>query len=152
MAMELGGGEHDGLGHGYGPGPMAQINVTPLVDVMLVLLIVFIIAAPLMAAGVQVNLPKAAAKQVETKKTTVVVSIDQEGRVFVERDQVEPERLVPYLADRLAGGGKDDPVFVKADKAVPYGRVLQIVGLIGASGVGRVSLLADQLPPPAPAP
>jgi biopolymer transport protein TolR len=143
MAVELGSAEDDG----FGPGPMAQINVTPLVDVMLVLLIVFMIAAPLMAAGVQVNLPKAAAKPVETKKTTVVVSIDAEGKVFVEKDAVEVDQLVAFLANRLAGGGKDDPVFVKADKAVPYGRVLQVVGMIGASGVGKVSLLADQLPP-----
>lgn len=148
MAMEPGGEPDDGLG----PAPMSQINVTPLVDVMLVLLIVFMIAAPLMAAGVQVNLPKAAAKPVETKKTTVVVSIDQEGKVYVEKDAVEPDNLVAFLANRLNGGGKDDPVFVKADKAVPYGRVLQVVGMIGASGVGKVSLLADQLPPSAQKP
>jgi biopolymer transport protein ExbD len=143
MAMALGGGEDAG----FGPGPIAQINVTPLVDVMLVLLIVFMIAAPLMAAGVQVNLPKAAAKPVETKKTTTVVSIDQEGKVYVEKEAVELDLLIPLLTNRLNGGGKDDPVFVKADKAVSYGRVLQVVGLIGASGIGKVSLLADQLPP-----
>jgi len=143
MAMEQGGEQDDG----FGPAPMAQINVTPLVDVMLVLLIVFMIAAPLMAAGVQVNLPKAAAKPVESKKTTIVVSIDQEGKVFVEKDAVELDLLIVFLTNRLGGGGKDDPVFVKADKAVPYGRVLQVVGMIGASGVGKVSLLADQLPP-----
>jgi len=148
MALELGDDQDDG----FGSGPMAQINVTPLVDVMLVLLIVFMIAAPLMAAGVQVNLPKAAAKPVESRKTTIVVSIDQEGKVFVERDQVELDLLIPLLTNRLSGGGKDDPVFVKADKAVPYGRVLQVVGMIGASGVGKVSLLADQLPPGAKAP
>ena len=145
MAMEPGGagGDEDG----FGVAPMAQINVTPLVDVMLVLLIVFMVAAPLMTAGIQVNLPKSTSKPIDAKRETITVSIDKDGALYVDKDMVDRSQLAAVLNNR-AGRSREDPIFVKADKAVPYGAVLEVVGIIGASGAGKVSLLHEQLPPP----
>jgi len=127
-----------------GPAPLAQINVTPLVDVMLVLLIVFMVAAPLMATGMPVNLPKAATRPIENKRAPLVVSVDQEGKLYIDRDAVELDNLAIVLRQRMEGRGPDEPILVKGDKGVPYGRVMEVVGAIGASGVGKVSLLAEQ--------
>jgi biopolymer transport protein ExbD len=133
-------------GDDVGPAPMAQINVTPLVDVMLVLLVVFMVAAPLMATGMHVNLPKAATRPIEAKQVPVVVSVDQEGKVYVDRDPVALETLAAAVKRRLDGRKADAPVLVKGDKGVPYGRVLEVVAAIGAGGVGKVALLTE--PPP----
>lgn len=127
-----------------GPPPLAQINVTPLVDVMLVLLIVFMVAAPLMATGMPVDLPKAASKPIENKRTPVVVSIDRDGKVYIDRNPVEAEALAAALERRMQGRGGDEPILVKGDRGVPYGRVLEVVGIIGQGGIGKVSLLAEQ--------
>jgi biopolymer transport protein TolR len=141
MAVELGGDDGDG----FGPPPMSSINVTPLVDVMLVLLIVFMVAAPLMTAGVQVNLPKSTSKPLDAKKKNLTVSIDKDGKVFVEKDEVDTAQLAAVLNNRT-GTEKDTPIIVKADKAINYGRVLEIVGIIGNSGAGKLSLLHEQIP------
>lgn len=141
MAVELGNDDGDGLG----PPPMAAINVTPLVDVMLVLLIVFMVAAPLMTAGIQVNLPKSTSKPLDAKKKNITVSIDKDGKVFIEKDEVDTAQLAAVLNNR-SGADKDTPIIVKADKAIAYGRVLEIVGIIGASGAGKLSLLHEQIP------
>jgi TolR protein len=127
-----------------GPAPLSAINVTPLVDVMLVLLIVFMVAAPLMATGMPVNLPKAASKPIENKRPPLVVSVDHEGKVYIERDAVELESLTMVLQQRMEGRPADEPILVKGDKQVNYGRVLEVVGVIGQSGIGKVSLLTEQ--------
>jgi biopolymer transport protein TolR len=126
-----------------GPAPLSAINVTPLVDVMLVLLIVFMVAAPLMATGMTVNLPKAASKPIENKRPPQVVSVDKDGKIFIERETIDLESLVEILKMRLEGR-TDEPILVKGDKDVPYGKVIEVVGVIGASGVGKVSLLTEQ--------
>ncbi len=141
MAAEFGNDGNDGLG----AAPMSSINVTPLVDVMLVLLIVFMVAAPLMTAGVQVNLPKSTSKPLDASKKNLIVSIDKDGRVFVEKDEVDTTQLNAVLVKR-AGEEKETSIIVKADKTIAYGRVLEIIGIIGNSGAGKVSLLHEQIP------
>ena len=143
MAIDLGGDGDDGSD----APPMASINVTPLVDVMLVLLIVFMVAAPLMTAGVQVNLPKSTGKPLDPNRKNLVVSIDKDGRVFVEKDEVDSRQLATVLSNRT-GTATDTPIIVKADQAIHYGRVLEIVGIIGNSGAGKLSLLHERVPAP----
>lgn len=123
--------------------PTAEINMTPLVDVMLVLLIVFMVAAPLMATGMPVDLPKAAARPIDRKRTPLVVSVDRDGKVYVDRDPVEPEALAAALERRMQDRGKDEAILVKGDQGVPYGRVMEVVAVIGQAGIAKVSLLAE---------
>ncbi len=134
---------------GFGAAPLSEINVTPMVDVMLVLLVIFMVAAPLMTVGVPVQLPKTAAEKVAQPKTPLVVSIDREGRVFVGSDELSAETIGP----RLAALAKEQPgqvVLVRGDKAIDYGRVMEIMGQVGQAGFGKVSLIA-QAPGSAPA-
>lgn len=126
----------------YGFSPVSDINVTPLVDVMLVLLIVFMVAAPLMAAGIPVNLPKSKAKQLEDSKPPIVVSIDDKGKLFVDKDGISEDRLVDDLkAD--SNGDFERRVHVRADKNLPYGRVIEVMGLINGAGFNKVALVSE---------
>src|SRR6476646_3852242 len=128
--------------------PLAEINVTPMVDVMLVLLVIFMVAAPLMTVGVPVQLPKTAAQKVAQPKTPLIVSIDRDGRVFVGQDELTTETIAPRLA-ALAKESPDQVVLVRGDKAIDYGRVMTVMGEVGRAGFARVSLIA-QAPGPAP--
>ncbi len=134
----------------FGAAPLSEINVTPLVDVMLVLLIIFMVAAPLMTVGVPVQLPKTTASKVAQPKTPLVVSIDRDGRVFVEKEELAPEAIGPRLA-ALAREAPDQVVLVRGDRAIDYGRVMTVMGQVGGAGFAKVSLIA-QAPPGAPAP
>jgi len=134
--------------------PVAEINVTPMVDVMLVLLVIFMVAAPLMTVGVPVQLPKTAAQKVAQPKTPLIVSIDREGKVFVGQDEFTPETIGPRLA-ALAREAPDQVVLVRGDKAIDYGRVMTVMGQVGQAGFAKVSLIAQApsgAPPPAPVP
>jgi len=134
--------------------PLAEINVTPMVDVMLVLLVIFMVAAPLMTVGVPVQLPKTAAQKVAQPKTPLVVSIDREGRVFVGQDELTPETIGSRLA-ALAKESPDQVVLVRGDKAIDYGRVMTVMGQVGQAGFAKVSLIAQApggVPQPATAP
>ena len=130
--------------HGRRRAPMAEINVTPLVDVMLVLLIIFMVTAPLLVAGVPVNLPDSRAAALEQDQKPVQVSLDHEGRLFLNEDQVAPAALGPRLAqlprDR---DGKPPQVFLRADRALDYGRVMQVMGELNHAGFNRVALVTD---------
>ena len=123
--------------------PMAEINVTPLVDVMRVLLIIFMITAPLLMAGVPVNLPDSRAGALDQDQKPVQVSLDGEGRVFLDDDEVAlavlPERLAGIAAGRT---GKDSPqVFLRADRGLDYGRVMAVMGELNRAGLKRVALV-----------
>jgi len=133
----------------FGAAPLSEINVTPLVDVMLVLLIIFMVAAPLMTVGVPVQLPKTAAPKVSQPKQPVVVSIDAQGQPFLDKEPLAPETMMPRLK-QLAGVDPNQVVLVRGDKAVPYGRIIEIMGQINAAGFSRVSLIA-QAPSGSPA-
>ncbi len=127
--------------------PMADINVTPLVDVMLVLLIIFMVTAPLLTAGVPVNLPDSRAKPLDQDQKPVQISMEAGGRIFVDRDEV-PVELLPDVLQQIAtkaGGGaegaKAPQVFLRADKSLDYGKVMRVMGELNHAGLNRVALV-----------
>ncbi len=126
----------------FGVAPLSEINVTPLVDVMLVLLIIFMVAAPLMTVGVPVNLPKTAAAKVSQPKQPVVISIDAQGRPFLDKEPLTPDVMMPRLKE-LAGADPSQVVLVRGDRVVPYGRIVEIMGQVSAAGFSKVSLIAQ---------
>ena len=141
---------------------MAEINVTPLVDVMLVLLIIFMVAAPLMTVGVPVDLPKTQATALNQENEPITITVNPEGRIFLQETEVQIEGLVPQLQAiaRTQQGGAERRIFVRGDRAISYGRVMEVMGTVSAGGFSRVALLAEQparaggarppQPPPAP--
>jgi biopolymer transport protein TolR len=122
--------------------PMAEINVTPMVDVMLVLLIVFMVAAPLLSVGVPVNLPKAGAQSLQGDEEPLAISINAAGQIFIEENQIALSDLVPRLKG-IVGSGYDQRIYVRGDKDVSYGRVAAVVARINAAGFARVALVTD---------
>jgi biopolymer transport protein TolR len=128
--------------------PMSDINVTPLVDVMLVLLIVFMVTAPLLTVGVPVDLPKTEAAQLTDQIEPLVVSVDARGKLFLQETELEREQLVPRLK-AITGAKPDTRIFVRGDKTIAYGEVMTVMGMISAAGFSKVALLAE-LPQPAP--
>jgi len=122
--------------------PMAEINVTPLVDVMLVLLVVFMVAAPLLTVGVPVDLPQTQAPPITDPKEPLVISINNEGHIFIQDTDVVADSLVPRL-QAITGENPDALVYVRADKSIDYGRVLEVMSLISAAGYRKVSLIAQ---------
>jgi biopolymer transport protein TolR len=123
-------------------GVMSQINVTPLVDVMLVLLVIFMVTAPMMQQGVQVNLPKADTKAMSTQQETVVVSVDRQGRRFINSTEVPMEELRQKLATMFASRAKKE-VFLKADRDVPYGEVVKVMADIKGAGIERLGMVTE---------
>ena len=135
---------------------MGEINVVPYIDVMLVLLIIFMITAPLLTQGVKVNLPKAHAEPLpaNSAKDPVVLSVDQQGRLFLNiasdsRAPLDPDTVVAQVTDALSKA-PDRAVVVKADKAVSYGIVMQAMVLLQRAGASKVGMATDPLPPPQP--
>jgi biopolymer transport protein TolR len=125
---------------------LAEINVTPFVDVMLVLLIVFMVTAPLLTAGVPVDLPKTRAQVLGQDREPLSVTIKENGQVYLQNTPVADEELVPKLT-AIAANGYDQRVFVRGDKAVPYGRVMDVMGMLSAAGFTHVGLVANSVPP-----
>ena len=123
-------------------GTMSQINVTPLVDVMLVLLVIFMVTAPMMQQGVQVNLPKAETKSLAPKEDTLVVSIEKSGKTFINTNEVPGDQLKDKLNSLLAGREKRE-VFLKADSSVPYGEVVRVMAQIKGAGVERLGMVTE---------
>lgn len=124
---------------------MADINVTPMVDVMLVLLVIFMVTAPLLVAGLPVELPRNAAQPVPHTQKPVVVTLAADGSLLIRDERVDQASLVPRLAAMRASQG-DAVVYVRADKHIPYGAVMELLSRLGASGYQRISLLSQ---PPA---
>tara|TARA_B100001564_G_C20161693_1_gene455628 strand:- start:14 stop:433 length:420 start_codon:yes stop_codon:yes gene_type:complete len=120
---------------------ISQINVTPFVDVMLVLLIVFMITAPLLTVGVSVDLPKTKASQLNSKGDPIVVSIKKNGELFIQERKIDSLQLLPRLK-AISSGNKNLRVYVKGDKNVPYGLVLDTIAKIKSSGFKKVALVA----------
>ncbi len=142
-ASVTGGGRQSGSGRRGRYRPMAEINVTPFVDVMLVLLIVFMVAAPLLTAGIQVDLPKAAAKPLPQDSKPLEVTIDQNGAIFLVDTAIGLNDLVPRL-EAIAGNRRDTRIYVRGDTKLDYGQVMQVIGVINRAGFTRVALIADQ--------
>ncbi len=126
-------------------GPMAEINVTPMVDVMLVLLIIFMVAAPLMIAGVPVNLPQTAAAKQNPPQKPLVITLAADAKLYVRNEEVRTEDLEERLRSLHSIEG-DAVAYVRADKGVPYGNVMKILGRAGRSGYARISLLSQPKP------
>lgn len=123
--------------------PLAEINVTPFVDVMLVLLIVFMVTAPLLTAGVPVDLPKAAAKPLPQDSKPLEISIDQKGAIFIIDTEVTIEEMIPRLT-AISGESRDTRIYVRGDTKLDYGRVMEVIGAINAAGYSKVALVAEQ--------
>jgi biopolymer transport protein TolR len=128
---------------------MADINITPMVDVMLVLLIIFMVAAPLMVAGVPLELPNTSAAKVSQTKKPMIVSMTADGKLFVRDEEVAKASLVARLRDIRAAEG-DSVVYVRSDRKNAYGDVMEILGRVGEGGYGRVSLLSQPSPKSTP--
>jgi len=126
-------------------GTMSQINVTPLVDVMLVLLVIFMVTAPMMQQGVQVNLPKADTKGLPAPEEAVIVSINKSGEAYINSTAVRSEELRGKLAELFAKRTKKE-VFLKADKDVPYGEVVRAMADIKGAGVERLGMITEPSP------
>ena len=143
--MGSGGGNRRGRRGGYQP--MSQINVTPLVDVMLVLLIVFMVTAPMLTVAVPVDLPRTQAKSVsQDQKEPLIISIDMQGDVYLQQTKTDLDILVAKLRG-VTGANPDARIFVRGDKGVPYGRIMEVMGTINAAGYSKVALVAE-LPRP----
>jgi biopolymer transport protein TolR len=123
--------------------PMSEINVTPMVDVMLVLLIVFMVAAPLLTVGVPVDLPKAPAPAINENKEPLQVSITAEGDVYIgEQTKIDADSL-PDKLKAITNNNPDTVIYVRGDKGINYGRVMEVMGLISSAGFTKVSLVAE---------
>ena len=120
---------------------MSQINVTPFVDVMLVLLIVFMITAPLLTVGVTIDLPKTKASQLSAKGDPIIISIKQNGDLFIQERVIDTLQLLPRL-NAISSGNKNLRIYVRGDKNVPYGIVLDTIAKIKSSGFKKVALVA----------
>jgi len=121
---------------------MSQINVTPFVDVMLVLLIIFMVTAPMMQQGLQVNLPKTQAKSLSADQETVVVSIDKAGRIFINSTETSHDELAAKLTEIFAAKTKKE-IFLKADRDVPYGEVVKTMAEIKGAGIERLGMMTE---------
>ena len=125
---------------------MAEINVTPFVDVMLVLLIVFMVTAQLLTVGVPVDLPKTRAQALGQDREPLSVSIRSNGRIYLQNTPVPEDDLVPRLT-AIAANGYDQRIFVRGDKSVDYGRVMEVMGLLSAAGFTHIGLVTDVAKP-----
>lgn len=119
---------------------MSEINVTPLVDVMLVLLIVFMVSAPLLTVGVPIDLPQSRAKPMQDDQEPITVSIKPNGEIFLQDTPITAEELVPKL-QAIATQGYDERIFVRGDKSSDYGTIMQVMGRLSAAGFRRIGLV-----------
>jgi biopolymer transport protein TolR len=127
---------------------MAEINVTPFVDVMLVLLIVFMVTAPLLTVGVPVDLPKTKAQTLGQDNEPLSVTVKRDGSIFLQNQPIAEDALVPKLT-AISANGYDQRIFVRGDRSVDYGRVMEVMGLLSAAGFTHIGLVTD-VPKPKP--
>jgi biopolymer transport protein TolR len=142
----MAGGLLNGNGNGNGRHrykPMSEINVTPMVDVMLVLLVIFMVAAPLLTVGVPVDLPQTRAPAITEQKEPLVITVNAESKLFLQNSETGDDELVP----RLLAITKNNPttdIYVRGDRSVNYGRVMEVMGMVSAAGFTKVSLITEQ--------
>ena len=138
MAMSVGNSGSDQ------PAVMAAINTTPLVDVMLVLLIIFMVSAPLLTVGVPIDLPQSQAKSLEQDKEPLTVSVNDKGQIFLQNSEIAADDLIAKMeAVAQARGGKDARVYVRGDKRVDYGTMMKVMGRLSSAGFHRVALVTE---------
>jgi biopolymer transport protein TolR len=144
MAMNASSSSAGGGRRGRRKPVMAEINVTPMVDVMLVLLIIFMVSAPLLTVGVPLDLPQTSAKSLEQDKTPLQLSVDIKGKVFINDTEVAMTDLIPKLkAITDARGGLDERIFMRADKKADYGTVARVMGQLSGAGFKRLALVTE---------
>ncbi|RJG43628.1 MULTISPECIES: protein TolR [unclassified Mesorhizobium] len=148
MGMSVGaaGGGRGGRGHrrrGRHHGLMSEINVTPFVDVMLVLLIIFMVAAPLMTVGVPIDLPETQAKALNSETQPITISINQAGQIHIQETEIPIEELVPKLG-AIAQAGYEERIYVRGDKTADYGTVMKVMARIQAAGYTKIGLVTLQ--------
>jgi biopolymer transport protein TolR len=124
---------------------MSEINVTPMVDVMLVLLIIFMVAAPLLTAGVPLDLPQTQAKALDIDKEPLTISVNDKGKVYLMNTEIKMEELMPKLEaiTKNRGGGVEERIFVRGDKKVDYGTVMRVMGRLSQAGYRKVALITE---------
>lgn len=122
--------------------PMAEINVTPMVDIMLVLLIIFMVTSPMLVSGVTVDLPETSATAVSGQDEPLSITIDKRGNVFIQDTQIKSSQLIAKLT-AITGQKRDTRIFVRGDKKIDYGKVMEIVGAINAAGFTKVALITE---------
>jgi len=122
--------------------PMSEINVTPFVDVMLVLLVIFMVTAPLLTVGVQVDLPESSADSLSEDQEPLTLSINSKGEVFIQEYQVEFEKIVPKIL-AISNNRTDTRIYVRGDRSINYGRVLEIMGKLSGAGFSKVALISE---------
>jgi biopolymer transport protein TolR len=137
MTANKGGG-----GRGRSHSPVAEINVTPMVDVILVLLIIFMVTSPLMVAGVTVDLPETSAAPVTGQDEPLSITIDAKGDVYIQETRISMSELIPKL-QAITGEKKDTRIFIRGDTKIDYGKVMEVVGDINAAGFNKVALLTE---------
>lgn len=142
MGASLAGGRRGGRGGARRRGRLSEINVTPFVDVMLVLLIVFMVTAPLLTVGVPVELPRTEAKQLPPETEPLTVSVMADGSIYLQETKVERASLVDQLR-AIAREGYERRIFVRADSAAPYGRVADVMAAMNAAGFRNLGLVTD---------
>ena len=121
---------------------MHEINVTPFVDVMLVLLIVFMVTAPLLTVGVPVDLPRTQANNIADPDEPLVVSVTADGQIYVQESEVDLNSLVPLLS-AITGANAEARIFVRGDRSLAYGRIMEVMGAVSGAGFSRVALVAE---------
>ena len=125
-------------------GPMHEINVVPYIDVMLVLLIIFMVSAPLLTVGVPIDLPQTQAKSLDQDKEPLTISVNEKGEIYLQNSEIDVEGLVPKLqAIAEARGGTDARIYVRGDKSVNYGTMMKVMGRLSAAGFHRVALVTE---------
>jgi biopolymer transport protein TolR len=125
-------------------GVMSEINVTPMVDVMLVLLIIFMVSAPLLTVGVPIDLPQTQAKSLDQNREPLTLSVNLQGKVFLQASEIPIEELVPKLkAVTEARGGLEERIYVRGDRKIDYGTVMRVMGRLSSAGFRRVALVTE---------
>ena len=122
--------------------PMSEINVTPFVDVMLVLLIIFMVTAPLLTVGVQVDLPETSADSLPDEKEPLTVTINSKGEIFIQEHQVVFQKVVPKIL-AISKNRTDTRIYIRGDKTINYGRVLEVMGMLSGAGFSKVALISE---------
>jgi biopolymer transport protein TolR len=124
---------------------MSEINVTPFVDVMLVLLIVFMVSAPLLTVGVPIDLPQSQAKALEQNNEPLTISVNEQGQIFLQNNEIKLDDLLPKLKAIIdaRGGSTNDLIYVRGDKTVAYGTMMRVMGRISGAGYHRVALVTE---------
>jgi len=130
---------------GHKRGVMAEINVTPMVDVMLVLLIIFMVSAPLLTVGVPIDLPQSQAKALEQNNEPLMVSVNNQSQIFLQNDEIKVDDLLPKLKAIVdaRGGTSNDLIYIRGDRTVAYGMMMRVMGRISGAGYHRIALVTE---------